>query len=69
MHFRYPPNTRAVAPAALLSAFHRALIDWAKYTRFIFSFDGTAITEPITIRDSEYAIASLESESKSMLRK
>ena len=60
MYFWYPPNARAVAPMPFFSAFHCSLIHWAKYTRFILHVGGTAITEPIAVRNIDYAITSLE---------
>ena len=59
MHFRYPPNTRAVAPFALFRAFHRALINWAKHTRLFLGSDSTTIAEPFTFRNFEDAVTGL----------
>jgi hypothetical protein len=60
MYFWYPPNTGAVAPMPLFSAFHCSLINWAKNTRFILDVGGTTITEPIAVRNIHNAITRLK---------
>jgi hypothetical protein len=59
MQSRYPPNTRAVAPVALFSALHCALVDRTKDTWFVLRFRSTAIAEPITVRDFLNSVTSL----------
>ena len=60
MYFWYPPNAGAVAPIPLFGAFHCSLIYWAKNTRFILDVGGTAIAEPIAIRNIDNTITGLQ---------
>jgi hypothetical protein len=48
-----------MAPVALFSALHSALINRTKDTWLVLCFYSAAIAEPITVRDADDAVASL----------